>query len=95
MNSFQKLEYIYQHFQDNKKIYESDPDAAGYETDNTLYPHINNDIEYGLFQDVVNPSFTFYIYICNFYLSNGRLIESPPTVCTQQHFKSIYLCIML
>ena len=53
-NSFQKLEYIYQHFQDNEKIYESDPDAAKYETDNTLYPHINNDIEYGLFEDVIN-----------------------------------------
>ena len=50
MNSFHKLEYIYQHFQDNKKIYESDPDAARYETDNTLYPHISNDIEYGLFE---------------------------------------------
>ena len=54
MNSFQKLEYIYQHFQDNEKIYESDPDAARYETDNTLYPHIKNDIEYGLFEDVIN-----------------------------------------
>ena len=43
----------------------------------------------------INPSFTFYIYICNFYLSNGRFIESPPTVCTHQCFKSIYLCIML
>ena len=54
MNSFQKLEYIYQHFQDNEKIYESDPDAARYETDNTLYPHINNNIEYDLFEDVIN-----------------------------------------
>ena len=54
MNSFQKLEYIYQHFQDNEKIYESDPDPVGYETDNTLYPHINNDIKYGLFEDVIN-----------------------------------------
>ena len=54
MNSFQKLEYIYQHFQDNEKIYESDPDAAKYKTDNTLYPPINNDIEYGLFEDVIN-----------------------------------------
>ena len=54
MDSFQKLEYIYQHFQDNKKIYESDLDAARYETDNTLYPHNNNDIEYGLFEDVIN-----------------------------------------
>ena len=24
------------------------------ETDNTLYPHINNDIEYGLFKDVID-----------------------------------------
>ena len=39
MDSFQKLEYIYQHFQDNEKIYESDPDAARHETDNT-YTHI-------------------------------------------------------
>ena len=54
MNLFQKLEYIYQHFQDNEKIYESDPDAAMYETDNTLYPHIKNDIEYGLFEDVIS-----------------------------------------
>ena len=51
MDSFQKLEYIYQHFQDNEKIYKSDPDAARYKT---LYPHINNDIEYGLFEDVIN-----------------------------------------
>ena len=57
MDLFQKLEYIYQHFQDNKKIYESDPDAARYETDNTLYPHIINDIEYGLFEDVINSHY--------------------------------------
>ena len=25
-----------------------------HEPDNTLYPHINNDIEYGLFEDVIN-----------------------------------------
>ena len=54
MNSFQKLEYIYQHFQGNKKIYESDPDLARFETDNTLYPHIKNNIEHGLFEDVIN-----------------------------------------
>ena len=33
MNSFQKLEYIYQHFQENEKIYESDPDLARNETE--------------------------------------------------------------
>ena len=49
-NSSQKLDYIYQHFQDNEKIYESDPIP----TDNTLYPHINNNIEYGLFKDVID-----------------------------------------
>ena len=54
MNSFQKLEYIYQHFQNNEKIYESNPDLARYENDKTLYPHINNDIEYGLLEDVIS-----------------------------------------
>ena len=53
-NSFQKLDYIYQHFQDNEKIHELDPNLDSSETDNTLYPHINNDIEYGLFKDVID-----------------------------------------
>ena len=42
----QKLKYIYQHFQDYEKIYESDPNLANCEIDNTLYPNINNNIEY-------------------------------------------------
>ena len=53
-NSFQKLDYIYQYFQDNEKIHKSDPNLARYENDNTLYPHINNDIEYGLSEDVIS-----------------------------------------
>ena len=53
-NSFQKLDYIYQHFQEYEKIHESDPNLASYENDNTLYPHINNYIEYGLFKDVIS-----------------------------------------
>ena len=53
-NSSQQLDYIYQHFEDNERIYESDPNLASCETDNTLYPHINNDIEYGLFEDVID-----------------------------------------
>ena len=53
-NSFQKLDYIYWHFQDNEKIHESDPNLASYDNDATLYPHINNDIEYGLFEDVIS-----------------------------------------
>ena len=53
-NSSQKLEYSYQHFQENEKVHESDPNLATDEIDNTLYPHINNNIEYGLFEDVIN-----------------------------------------
>ena len=53
-NSSQKLEYIYQHFQENKKVYESDAKLATDEIDSTLYPHINNDIEYGLFKNVID-----------------------------------------
>ena len=41
-NSSKKLEYIYQYFQENEKVHESDPNLATGETDNTLYPHINN-----------------------------------------------------
>ena len=54
IDSFKKPEYIYQHFQDSEKIYESDPDAIMQEPHNTLYPHIKNDIEYSLFEDVIN-----------------------------------------
>ena len=53
-NTFQKLDYIYQHFKDNEKVHESNPNLASYENDNTLYPHINNDIEYGLFEDIIS-----------------------------------------
>ena len=53
-NSSQKLKYIYQHFQENEKVYESDPNLATDEIYSTLYPHINNNIEYGLFEDVIN-----------------------------------------
>ena len=54
IDSFKKLEYIYQHFQDSEKIYESDADEVRHETDNTTYPHIKNDIEYSLFKDVID-----------------------------------------
>ena len=53
-NSSQKLEYIYQYFQENEKVHESDPNLATDEIDNTLYPHINNNIEYVLFKDVID-----------------------------------------
>ena len=54
LNPSQKLGYIYQHFQENEKTHESDPNLANCETDSTLYAHINNNIEYGLFEDAIN-----------------------------------------
>ena len=35
-------------------MHESDPNLATGEIHNTLYPHINNNIEYGLFKDVID-----------------------------------------
>ena len=52
--SSHKLKYIYQHFHENEKVYESDPNLATDEIDSTLYPHINNDIKCGLFEDVID-----------------------------------------
>ena len=46
--------HIYQHFQGNEKVYELDPKLATEDVDSTLYPYINNDIEYGLFKDVID-----------------------------------------
>ena len=50
----EKLEYIYQHFQDHKKIYETNPQVTTEPIHGTLYPYINNDIEYGLFKNVID-----------------------------------------
>ena len=50
----EKLEYIYQHFQDCEKIYEIDPQVPTEHIDNALYSQINNDIEYGLFENVID-----------------------------------------
>ena len=60
IDSFKKLEYIYQHFQDSEKIYESNPDTVMQVPDNTLYPDTKNNIKYGLFEDFIN----------NYYLDN-------------------------
>ena len=59
-DDFKKLFYIYQHFQDSKKMHqikpESDPLTTG---DDSLYPYVNNDIKYGLFKDIVD---SYYLY---------------------------------
>ena len=46
--------YIYQHFQDSEKIYQIDTDSNVLTTqEDSLYPYVNNDIEYRLFEDTV------------------------------------------
>ena len=50
----EKLFYIYQHFQDSEKIHQVDTDSNVLTTqEDFLYPYVNNDIEYGLFEDIV------------------------------------------
>ena len=50
----EKLEYIYKHFQDHEKIYESDPQVTTETIHDILYPQIYNDTEYGLFKNVID-----------------------------------------
>ena len=53
-DDFEKLFYIYQHFQDSKKIHQIDTDSDLLTIeDDSLYQYVNNDVEYGLFEDLV------------------------------------------
>ena len=55
---FDRLHYSYQHFQDSKKMYQLDPKTeTTVPDDDTLYAYINNDIEYGLFEDIVDSCY--------------------------------------
>ena len=54
-DDFEKLLYIYQHFQDSEKIHQIEPESKQIASDDdSLYPHVNNDIEYRLFEDIVD-----------------------------------------
>ena len=85
----QNSEYIYEHFQDCEKVHKSDPDMVIQDSNNTIYPHINNDIEYDLFENVID---SYYLdsqtkdgFTCNktCYTSNdtNNAIETTPQ-CT-------------
>ena len=90
----EKLKYIYQHFQDHEKIYEMDPQVTTKQTDDTLYPQINNDIEYGLFENVID---SYYLdsqirddFTCNeaCYIHNTTTSTpdtNPPCTHTYDH----------
>ena len=73
-------------------IYEADPDEARYETDNTIYPHINNDIEYGLFEDIINSYYLDsqinYYFKCDqeCYTDTQEIQQDQPlTSCTHAY----------
>ena len=54
-DDFEMLFYIYQHFQDSEKIHQTEPESKQIAADDdSLYLHVNNDIEYGLFEDIVD-----------------------------------------
>ena len=50
----EKLEYIYQHFQEHEKVNESDPQLTTEVTQDTLYPQMNNNIKCRLFENVID-----------------------------------------
>ena len=50
----EKLEYIYQHFQDCKKIHEIEPHLPTEQINDMVYPQINNDIKYSLFENIID-----------------------------------------
>ena len=55
MDEFEKLHYIYQHFQDSEKMHQIEPESGPIATDDdSLYPYVNNYIEYRLFEDIVD-----------------------------------------
>ena len=54
-DDFEKLLYIYQHFQDSEKMHQIKPEREPITLDaDSLYPYVNNDIEYRLFEDIVD-----------------------------------------
>ena len=53
MDEFEKLHYIYQHFQDSEKMHQIEPESELISIDDdSLYPYVNNNIEYRLFEDI-------------------------------------------
>ena len=50
----EKLEYRYQHFQEHEKEYESNPQLTTEVIQDTPYPQMNNNMEYRLFENVID-----------------------------------------
>ena len=90
LEEIEKLEYIYQHFQECEKIHEIDPQILMEHIDGILYPQINNDIEYSQFENVVDsyyldsqirdvlhvPKLVMYIRILTTYLKQDHNVHT-------------------
>ena len=55
----EEVEKLYQHFQDSEKGYELDQKTSLDYPEDTIYPQINNEIEYGLFKNVID---SYYLH---------------------------------
>ena len=57
---------MYQHFQDSEKMHQIEAESELIATDNdSLYPYVNNDIEYRLFEDIVDSYYLDSQIKCN------------------------------
>ena len=93
MDEFEKLHYIYQHFQDSEKMHQIEPESEPTATDDdSLYPYVNNNIEYGLFEDIVD---SYYLdsqikddFQCNhdcYSQHRDSMIDSHCNTCTHDY----------
>ena len=82
---FDKLYYIYQHFQESEKTHQIDPQHdIPISDESSLYPHINNDIEYRLDSQIKDD------FQCNqdcYSQHNQTNADQPPMACmhTYEH----------
>ena len=90
----EKLEYIYQHFQDHQKVYESDLQITTEPIQDTSYPQMNNGIEYGLFENIIDSYYLDsqisddfqYTKTCYTYdTTAGTMHSNPPCTHTYDH----------
>ena len=89
----EKLFYIYQHFQDSEKIHHIEPERDPLTIDDdSLYPYVNNDIEYGLFEDLVESYYLDSRIKDNFQCDQDCYIQQReptnvdhPNICTHNY----------
>ena len=72
--------YIYQHFQDSEKMHQIKPESNLLTTDdNSLYPYVNNDIKYGLFEDIVDS------YYLDSQIKDDQTNDNHSNECTHDY----------